>query len=782
MLSMFAILMALGIVVDDAIVIGENIYAHRQMGKRFVPAAIDGTVEVLPAVLASVSTTIIAFSALLFVPGIMGKFIAVMPFAVIAMLILSLLESTFILPCHLAHSGEHDAEKVARRARRAAAHRRRFWLWMSLGVAWFAVWFVPALLMALAGRDMGPLAPLMESAAWLAGWEWLLAIGLLVLAMVPYLIYPLRQLGVLFGWINGRATAGLNWLINRTYLPTLGWSLDNPWIVLSTAAAVMMICFGLYEGGIVPYTAFPKLDSYVIQAVVVYPDGTPEQVTEQATRRMEQAIRKVGRKYAEQGTPVLETVMRIVGSSNPTGAITEKAKPSGSHAGGLLVELVDAAARPDDLTSMRITKEWREATGEFPGAEKVSFGEAQMGPGGAAIEFKFLAQPRNMQAMEQAVEAAKRKLRTYPGVQDITDDSQPGKWEFQVRVKEDAEALGVTNAELAGTLRATYYGEEVMRLQRGRHEVKLMVRYPRDQRRSLAKFDDIRIRTADGLERPITEVADVKVQRGYSTINRLDQFRAITITADVDEAVANANVIVQDMKNSFVPKLLEDYPGVRVRWEGQAEQTAESVAGLIVGLAVALACMFALLTLEFRSYAQPLLIMLIIPFGAIGAMFGHLFMGLDLTLFSLFGLVALTGVVVNDSIVLIDFINHRVRDDIPLKVALLDAGRRRFRPVLLTSMTTIAGLLPLLLERSMQAQVLIPMATSLSFGLMFATALVLVLVPTFYLIYAKLTGEGNHYEPEAPVEHLPTLAEEPVAEPPPRRPREPMPAPVETPV
>jgi HAE1 family hydrophobic/amphiphilic exporter-1 len=358
-------------------------------------------------------------------------------------------------------------------------------------------------------------------------------------------------------------------------------------------------------------------------------------------------------------------------------------------------------------------------------------------------------------------------------VLDIADDSRPGKWEFQLKVKDRAKAMGISLADLAETVRASYYGEEVMRLQRGRHEVKLMVRYPRQQRRSLADFDEIRVRTAPPIldlvrrelqqsgvgsgssnplpgtsaspERPLTELAEVEIRRGYSMINRQDQLRAITVSADVDESQANAREIVADLKKDFLPGLLArpEYARLRVRWEGQQEQTVESVWGLMQGLAVALVVMFALLTLKFRSYLQPVLIMAIIPFGAIGAIGGHWVMGVlgripngEVTLFSLFGLVALTGVVVNDSIVLIDFINHRVRDGVPLTEALVDAGRRRFRAVLLTSVTTIAALVPLLLETSFQAQVLIPMATSLCFGLTLTTALVLLLVPVMYLVYA----------------------------------------------
>ncbi|MCA9259830.1 MAG: efflux RND transporter permease subunit, partial [Planctomycetales bacterium] len=269
------------------------------------------------------------------------------------------------------------------------------------------------------------------------------------------------------------------------------------------------------------------------------------------------------------------------------------------------------------------------------------------------------------------------------------------------------------------------------------HEVKLMVRYPRDERRSLAAFDQIHVRTGDGSERPITELAEIDVVRGYSEINRVNQLRSITISADVDEHRANAFEIVGTLQRGFMPELLAEYPDVSVRWEGQQEQTSESVRSLLINLAVALVAMFALLTLQFTSYFQPLLIMAIIPFGIVGAVAGHAAMGLPLTMFSLFGLVTLTGVVVNDSIVLIDFINHRVRSGVSLEEALVDAGKRRLRPILLTSFTTIGGLLPLMFEQSFQAQILIPMAVSICFGLMASTLLCLILVPTFYSLQAR---------------------------------------------
>ncbi|MEX0704471.1 MAG: efflux RND transporter permease subunit [Planctomycetales bacterium] len=681
MLSMFAFLMALGIVVDDAIVIGENVYAHRQAGKGPVRAAIDGTLEVVPSVTASVATTIIAFVPMMFVSGMMGKFFAILPVAIIVILVISLLESTFVLPCHLAHR-----ESVVFRLIRAA-------------------------------------------------------------------FYPFRWIATLFDWINRQVAAGLESFIERFYLPALRWCLRNPLSVVAGGIALVLVSVGTVRSGLVPWVFFPKLDSNAIEARITYPDGTPASVTDAATQRLERAVREIGRRYEEAGAPVLSLVHRVAGSAeNRGGGMAGAAgRASGSHLGSVSVELLDTSQR--SVPSQQIVDEWRQAAGEFSGAESVVFGAAGMGPAGAPIEFKLLASAEHMDRLEAAVEKTKARLAEFPGVHDVADDSRPGKTEFQLLKKDRADALGIPLADIAERVRAAYYGEEVMRLQRGRHEVKLMVRYPPEERRSLADFENIQLRTADGAGPMLTELAEVRIERGYSEINRIDQQRSITISADVNEAEGNAAAIVNELKapGGFIPRLLAEYPEVRIRWEGQQEQQAESIRSLMIGFVIALLAMFALLTFQFRSYGLPLLIMAIIPFGIIGAVWGHAAMGLPLTLFSMLGLVALTGVVVNDSIVLIDFINHRVRDGIPLEEALLDAGRRRLRPVLLTSVTTVAGLLPILLERSFQAQLVIPMAVSLAFGLMSATVLVLFLIPTFYLLYAKLPMTAPEEDPAAAV-------------------------------
>lgn len=651
MLSLFSFLIALGIVVDDAIVIGENVYTHRAMGKSPLQAAIDGTIEVVPSVFSSVATTVFAFVPMFFVTGVMGKFFAVMPLAVIAILTISLLEACFALPCHLGHGN---------------------------------------------GRPS-----------------------------------PLT------GWLNAGTTWVLETFLRVVYAPVIRFCATFPAITVSGAVAFLLLTASLVTSGAVPSIFFPKLDAPEVIAKVIFPDGTPARITDAATLRVEQAIQQINQRHSVPGRPLVKVTHRMVGlvrDNAPGGGQTTE----GSHAGSVYAELVDSGQR--ELTSEQVVQAWRDAVGSIPGAETLTFGSQSRGPGGKPIEFKLLAATENMQQLEQAVEETKQRLAGFRGIYDVSDDSTPGKWELQLREKPGAVALGVPLDSIARTVRASYYGEEVMRLQRGRHEVKLMVRYPESDRQTLARFDDIRVDAGDGIQRPITELADVNVTRGYSEINRIDQKRSITISADINEKLGNAKEIVASMRSEFMPQLLQKYPGLRVRWEGQQEQDEESVQSLGIGLFVALLAMYVLLTMEFTSYGQPLVVMAVIPFGIVGAVLGHWVMGLPLTLFSTLGLVALTGIVVNDSIVLVDFINGAVRSGVPLEQAVLQAGSRRFRPVLLTSLTTIAGLAPILTETSFQAQLVIPMAASLCFGLATSTILVLVLVPVFYLIYARIFG------------------------------------------
>ncbi|MBM83055.1 MAG: multidrug transporter [Planctomycetaceae bacterium] len=638
--SMFAFVMALGIVVDDAIVIAENVYAHRLTGKSGLEAAIDGTVEVAPAVINSVLTTVIAFIPLAYVSGDMGKWIAVMPLGLISMLLLSLFEALFILPCHLAHSRlpERPTE-------------------------------------------------------------------------IP--------------WFQRQVQQAVAAFIDRVYAPCFRWSLSNPGLVISGSLATMLLAIGLYRGGLTPFVFSPKLDWEFVYAYVEYPKGTPPETVIAATERLDAAFRKIEREQLQvDGRTLVTTSTRSVGRTSSRDRLRGD---------------VYAEFDPDRIfqktSSQEIVKLWRQSAGDFAGADRVIFWGLDQAPGGRPVELSLLGS--DIDELEFVAAKIKEQLATYTGVYDIQDSRGPGKWEMQMKLKPETEALGIQLEDLARTVRAAYYGEEVMRLQRGRHEIKLMVRYPESERRNLYQMDEIRVQTDDGDEIPLPVLAHVQSRRGYSNIRRIDQQRAVTISANVDETQGNALNIVNDLRAGFLSDLLQQHPSVQERWDGQQEQTRRSFNSLMIGFTLAIFGMFALLTYEFKSYIQPLIILAVLPFGLIGAVLGHWILGYPLTLFSLFGAVTLAGIIANDSIVLVDFINRRLEEGADLSDALLESGRRRLRPVMLTSITTIAALLPILAERNTQAQVIIPMAISVSFGLVMATIWILFLVPTLFGLYAK---------------------------------------------
>ena len=651
----------------------------------FVQAAVDGTVEVLPSVTTAIFTTIIAFMPFFFVAGVMGKFIAVMPVAIIAMLAISLIEAATALPCHLSH-GENDEVKS-----------------------------LPQHVMAFLGRVFKPFIAFINKGSHYCG-------------------------------------KGMDWFGDNVYLPTLRFLLRFPLLGLGIGVFLACVTLTVIKVGWIRVNAFPKTDSNQILAQLTFPDGTPVEVTNAATRRIEEAARRVSRRIYNTDNNITATdeeleaslntrepkgpvklTFRQVGQLTAQGPMASTGGGSGSSVGQVYVELQDASVR--SLSSTELINLWRKEAGEIRGAERVVYDSASVGPGGAAIEFKLLASASKQEQLDAAVESAKKRLEEFAGVYDIRDDQTPGKLEFQIRVKDEALSMGLTDRELANRIRNSYYGAEVQRLQRGRHEVKLMVRYPEDERTSLAQFNEIMLVGTDGVERPMKELAEVNVAQAYSEINRLNQQRSVTITADLDKTEGNAYEIRTELQKKFDDEFAALFPDVSYDWEGQAQQTEESLTSLAVGSAAAIIAMYVLLVVEFRSYFQPFLILAIIPFGFIGAAWGHLFMGIEVTLFSFFGLVALTGVVVNDSIVLVDFINARVRSGVPQQEALLEAGRRRLRPVFLTSLTTIGGLVPMLLETSFQAQFLVPMATSIAFGLMLSTLLVLFQVPVFFQLY-----------------------------------------------
>jgi len=666
MISLFGFIMTLGILVDDAIIIGENIYTHFGRGKSSAEAVVDGLSEVGGPVIMAVSTTIVAFLPLMFITGIMGKFIAVMPTAVIAILVVSLGEALVILPAHLEH--------VLARAR-SAVHSRRIAAWHE----------------------------------------------------------RLRE----------KTDRLLNRIIHRYYSTAISYVIRNRYFTLAAGIGVLIISLGIVAGGYVPFVFFHKGESNWIIAEVNYPLGTPFELTQTTIKAIEQEACLLNSKLSEFCEPAAsdEKAKRpagrpdlVINTFSLVGAIPRRDwKPGefGGHVGQVWIELIPSEQRPR-LSVNSVMSRWRQMVGEIPGVERLAFYSLQGGPGGSPIEIQLSG--RDFDRLQQAADELKAELKTFPGTYDVTDDFKPGKTERRIRVKEGAGPIGVTMSETARQLRQAFYGEEALNIQRGRNEVKVRVRYAEADRRRLSIMEDLRVRTADGREIPIEEVADIVSGRAYSVIHRVDRKRVVTVSCDLDEAVANARKITASLREEFLPDLTDRYPGIRYDLEGQEKRTRESIDSLKRGFTLALMGIFLLLAGQFRSYIQPVIIMLAIPFGLIGAVVGHLVLGLQITIISVFGIVALAGIVVNDSLILIDFINRQVRNGTAAEAAVAAAGKARFRPVLLTSVTTIAGLLPLLLERSFQAQFLIPMAVSICFGLLASTLLTLLYVPALYLI------------------------------------------------
>ncbi|MGB0183992.1 MAG: efflux RND transporter permease subunit, partial [Opitutales bacterium] len=390
------------------------------------------------------------------------------------------------------------------------------------------------------------------------------------------------------------------------------------------------------------------------------------------------------------------------------------------------------------LSAPSLAKRWRELTGPIAGVKELIYDANAAGQGGSPIDIQISG--RDFKQLSEVAEAIKIKLATYQGLYDIRDNYSSGKREIQLELKPAAQALGLRTDDLGRQVRAAFYGIEAQRIQRGRDDIKVMVRYPREERESLENLEELRIRTATGGEVPFEEVADFKITQGFSSITRVDRRRVLNITANADKDIADLEQIKADLSGRnnagepFLDNLLKDYSGVSWSFEGEAREQADIFKSLFQMTILVLFIIYALLAVPLKSYLQPLIVMFVIPFGLIGAILGHLLLGQAMSILSILGFVALAGVVVNDSLVLVDFINQERKREVPLRDAIVNACSARFRPIILTSLTTFAGLLPLLFETSLQAQFLIPMATSLSFGVLFATAMTLFLVPAFYNI------------------------------------------------
>ncbi len=658
MISLFALILVLGIIVDDAIVVGEAIYVHRKRGDGPLRAAVAGVMEVGLPVIAAVTTTIVAFLPLGFASGVMGKMVAIIPIGVVSALSISLVECLFLLPAHLNHLPDFNA--------------------------------------------------LVEAG------------------------HPWQRRARLF---RRKVSHGMEWFVEHIYTPFVSRAVRWRYVSLSVAISVILITLGLWQGGFVKYVMFPSIDGDVIISTIEFPDGTPIGITREAVQKTRDAFEHAVTQFKSRtGEPITESIFTVAGMSGDAERIENSA---GSNVGQVMVELLETERR--DIHFEEIAVAWEKEVGRIPGVISQTFEGMDAGPPGAEIEIWLRGDEMDM--LLAAAAELKQKLRSYDGLYQVKDDYRPGKNELRVDLKREAHTLGLRLDDLARQLYAGYYGDEAVRLQRGRDDVRVKVRYPERERSTLAELERVRIRTPHGFEVPFFSVADVRFAEGYSSINRVDGQRRVVVTAELDNRRANATEVLADLRggrlnngvgrdSGFLDGLVKRYPGLSWAFMGRQEESRETLDTLFRGFFIALLGIFVIIATVFRSYIQPFVIMVSIPFGIIGAVLGHLFMGLDITIMSLFGAVALAGVVVNDAIILIECVNSFLAKGMPFSEAVCRGGARRFRAIFLTTVSTCAGLTPIIIEKNMQAQFLIPMALSVAAGVAFSTMVTLVLIPS----------------------------------------------------
>ena len=651
-MSLFAFVTVLGIVVDDAIIVGENIFRHQELHGDGLRGAIEGAQEIAKPVMFAVLTTVAAFTPLLFVPSMIGNVFRVIPLVVIPCLLFSLIESLGVLPSHLSHLSHP-------KKRGSPGVWRRF---------------------------------------------------------------------------QGLFTNGLKLFIRKAYVPSLDFALRWRYLTVAGGVATLILTVGMVLGGWTSFHFFPTLEAPAIAAAITLPQGTPVSVTSAAVEKLEVgAARLRARLLDETGMDYFRHVAASVGdqpmSSRGGGPIGPVLDLAASHVGEVTIELAPSETRT--YNSEQVGLMWREMTGPIPEAVDIDFNLSAMAPGD---DIDVQLSGPNMDDLRAAADEIKRRLAEYAGVYEISDSFRAGKEEMRLGIRPAAETLGLTLQDLGRQVRQAFYGEEAQRIQRGRDDIRVMVRYPEADRRSLGDLEGMRIRTPGGGEVPFSQVAVVEPGRGFASIRRVDRNRAINVTAATDAAVTSSGQVIADLQARILPEVLASYPGVFFTFEGAQAEQVDAIAGLQRGFVLALLMIFALLAVPLRSYMQPIIIMSAIPFGLVGAVWGHFIMGIDVTMMSMFGLVALSGVVVNDSLIMVDFINRKRLLHKDIAIAAREAGVHRFRPILLTSLTTFVGLFPLMNSTSFDAAFMKPMAVSLGFGVLFATVITLMLVPTAFLI------------------------------------------------
>ncbi|MGA1191708.1 MAG: efflux RND transporter permease subunit [Bdellovibrionota bacterium] len=644
MISLFAFIITLGIIVDDAVVVGENIYEKREQGFQSVRAAVLGAREIAMPVVFAILTNIVAFMPLFFVPGISGKFFRQIPAVVVIVFVISLIESLFILPAHLSH--ELGDKPLWRRLNR-----------------------------------------------------------------------PREYFGT-----------KLNRFIERIYDPFVSWVVTHRYVTIAIALSTLLFAFGMVAGKHLKFTFLPRIDADVVTAQVRLPFG----VSIHESRRVQQLLVEGAERALERGGG--QQISKGIYSQIGGGLVAFGPGPAFTGAGGAHVLAAQVALVPSDqreISGMQFSKLWREEVGNIVGIDTLIF-QAETGASeGLPIELN-LSHPVK-ETLEEAGRDLKAIIEEYAGVSDTDDGVPSGKRQLSFSVTPYGESLGITAGELGRQVRGAFFGSEALRQQRGRNEVKVRVKLPEEARATLHTLEQLVIRSPAGGEVALFDAAYVNEGVSYTEIKRVNGRRVVTVSGDVDEEVSNSNQIIDELVTEHIPKLQLRYPGLTYKFAGEKEAQQDSLSTLGIGFLVAMLVIFSLLAIPFKSYVQPVIVMLSIPFGFIGAIAGHFLLGYGLSIISLFGLIALSGVVVNDSLVLVVTANREREEGLSPYEAVIRAGKRRLRPILLTSLTTFLGLAPMIFETSMQARFLIPMAISIGFGILFATVIILAIVPAFYL-------------------------------------------------
>lgn len=635
--SLMGMIIVTGVLVDDGIVIAENIYQHYERGEKPIPAAINGTLEVLPSVFAAVLTTMIFFMLFLFLDGDIGARMKDIAFVVMATLAISLVEGVFILPAHISHS--------------KALHEE-----------------------------------------------------------------PGKKT-----WFMQKSETFLHYQRDTVYAPILNFCVNNPVITALIPIALMFITIGAIKGSVVKMTFFPIIERDDLTISFQMPSGTPDRITDSLLTDMQEKIWQVNDDYLQENEtahPIVKAVARSIGPE--------------THQGGLRVTLGESQFR--ELSAMQVTSLIREKIGVVKGADKL-----QVGTGGMwGMPVSVALKSDNLEQLRNAKEMLKAELREMPKLKDVSDNDSPGLQEVSISLKEKAFALGLTTNEVMAQVRSGFFGKEVQRILRGIDEVKIWVRYDESNRATLEQMEDMRIRIGDATAYPLREIADFHIERGVSSINHIDAQRVVKVEADISSAKESVTDIIADIKAEILPGVIQANPDVSFDFEGQSRESGKTTGSIETAMPAIIGLMFLTVVFAFRSFVQAIMVFLLIPFSLIGVVWGHFIQGHILSIFSMFGTVALIGIVINDMLVFVNEFNRFMKTGMKFKEAVYETGMSRFRAVILTSLTTIAGLGPLIFESSRQAQFLSPMAISVAYGLFFGTTLTLLVLPSLLVLFNRL--------------------------------------------